>query len=225
MVEGYVGWHGEGKTYCATWTAVEWWLQVAERAQRDGRPAPEFWSNVEVQGARRFGSFAALLEMLEVAATERRRVLILVDEAGVWLPSRFWNRMPEGILGFLQQRRRVGGGIDLIWTAPGYEHADKMLRDITQVVHSCKRFGGTEYSHDGGKAPKLFRVSTFDPAEITKAKRKRRHGRFIPFVGQVADLYATDGVILDQAAHERHAKRPQIRDDQPEDRPLEVRIG
>lgn len=212
MVEGFVGWHGEGKSYSAVWTAVQWWLSVAERAQRDGRPLPEFWSNVQVTGARRFASFAGLLEMLEVAAQQDRRVLVLVDEAGVWLPSRFWSRMPEGVLGFLQQRRRVGGGIDLIWTAPGYEHADKMLRDITQVVHVCKRFGGSEYSHDGGRAPKLFRVNTMDPAQVNRQKAKRRSARWIPFVPQVAALYASGAVQLDPVAHARHAKRPQIHD-------------
>jgi hypothetical protein len=225
MLEGYTGWHGEGKTYCATLHCVRWHNDLCRHADRAGRPHPEVWSNVPIDGARRFLNFAELLQLLEEAATEGRRVLVLVDEAGTWLPSRFWSKMPEGILAFLQQRRRVGAGVDIIWTAPSIEHVDKMLRDVTQVAHTCKRYGGTEYSHDGGRAPRVFRVQSFDPREVTKAKRKRRGAQWVPFVAEIGGLYETQTVELNRSAHEELAERPDVYGDGDRHEPTRPVVG
>jgi len=197
-VEGYVGWHGQGKTYSAMWDVLHRWMELADKAEKSGRPAPEFWSNAAVYGGRRFTTWDEMFALLEGAMQGHKRVLMLVDEAGKFLPARFWNKMDPRLLTLLQERRKVGAGLDLIWTAPAFRHVDNQLRDVTQIVYDCKRYGGNEYSHDEGSPPRLFRVTAWDPLDVDKVTAKHRGRRWVPFSPAVANLYETSILQLDK---------------------------
>lgn len=207
-VEGYVGWHGDGKTYNAVLRVLTLMEELHAAAAKQGRPAPQLWSNATIVGARRFDTWDEMNELLEQAVAERLRVVLLVDEAGKWLSARFFNKLDPRVLTVLQERRKVGAGLDWFWTAPHYEHVDRLLRDVTQLVHVCRRIGGSEYSHDGGKPPRVFRVRSFDPVQVTKVKGKPKDRRWVPFSRDVAGLYTTGLVNMGKPMDAELAKRP-----------------
>jgi len=199
-VEGFVGWHGQGKTYSAIAFCVEHLLELRARAAKRGEPAPELWSNLPLRGARRFYNWDGFKGLLEDAAQHNLRAMVLVDEAGVWLPARQWSKMDPRVMTFLQQRRRTGAGLDLVWTAPTPEHVDAMLRDVTQIVWACTRVGGSEYSHDEGRPPLYMVRRGYDMHDLSRGKEKQkvkpRHRVVRPFVRAVAELYETTAVDL-----------------------------
>ncbi|HEX4345659.1 MAG TPA: hypothetical protein VHZ31_08865 [Solirubrobacteraceae bacterium] len=197
-VEGYEGWHGEGKTYCMVDDCLADYEGLLRRWEKAGRTSarPELWSNAQVLGARRFENWDDLMLLIERAIAERLRVICAVDEAGVWLPARFFNKMDPRVLQFLNERRKTGGGVDIRYSAPRISSVDKLLRDATQIAWKCKRYGGTEYSHDGGRRPWLFVATAFHPDELDKAKAKRRGRRLHAFSRDVAGAYATGLVEL-----------------------------
>jgi hypothetical protein len=201
-LEGYTGWHGQGKTY----TAV---ADVLGNFQRHGIPVV---TNAIVAGSMssgrwldhgpyaplppvlHFETWDDLMGVITAAIDRRLRLQLLIDEAGKFLSSRFYSKLDPRVLMVLQERRKVGAGLDLYWTAPHFEHVDKILRDVTQVVHVCRRFGGSEYSHDGGRPPRAFYVRAYRPTDVTKAKRKAVSRRLVPFTSDLASLYTT-GIV------------------------------
>jgi Zonular occludens toxin (Zot) len=199
-VEGFTGKQGEGKTYNAVEHCVTDWLELRRLAARKGTLMPELWSNLPLRGARIFRNWDEFKDLLAVAAEHGLRVVVLVDELGVWMPARMWNKMDPRVLTWLQQRRRTGAGCDFYWTAPSLMHVDTMVRDITQIVWQCRRFGGSEYSHDGGAPPRLFQRRGFDPNEMNrsaeKSKVKPMKKAWRPFVRSIAALYESVAVDL-----------------------------
>lgn len=206
-VEGFVGWHGEGKTYCALRMTIEHVLALRRR-QPTGTEPIQLYTNAEVRGTRRFHTWDDLIDICIDVADHNRRAVLLIDEAGVFLPARFWNKLDPRILQLLQERRKTGRGVDIYFTAPSFGHVDSSLRDVTQLVHEVKRLGGSEYGHDDGKAPLAFRVKSFDPKELTKAKRKPRKSRWFVFEPQLAALYDTATIDMSKPMAERHSQQP-----------------
>jgi len=197
-VEAWCAWHGEGKTYCA----------VAHCLTQFDAHGTEVWSNASIEGCRRFESWDELMALIEEAIVQHLRVIVLIDEAGKWLPARFWNKMDPRVLTVLQERRKVGAGLDLFWTAPAFRHVDSNLRDVTQVVHVPKRWGGTEYSHDGGRPPRGFVVRDYKPEEIESKGKKPIQRKIIPFELELAQLYRTGIVNMAKPLDAVHGTRP-----------------
>jgi hypothetical protein len=200
-LEGWTGWHGEGKTYNAV-------THVLNEYDRHKIP---IWSNAQIAGCEIFENWDELMQMIELAIEHHLRAQVLIDEAGKWLSSRFFTKLDPRVLTVLQERRKVGAGLDLYWTAPHIDHVDKILRDVTQAVHTCKRFGGTEYSHDGGKPPRAFYVRTYRPNEVGKANKKAIARAIVPFTPEVANLYTTGLVNMSKPLGDSIARRPDAR--------------
>jgi hypothetical protein len=66
-----------------------------------------------------------------------RYVTIGLDEAGIFFPATFWNKVSGEIIYKLAQTRHMG--VDLLYTVQGFSHTIKRLRDLTHYVVSCKR--------------------------------------------------------------------------------------
>lgn len=79
--------------------------------------------------------------------------IIAVDEASIFLPSQFWNKLPPELLIKFAENRKFN--CDIYYTTQGFGHTVKRLRDLTQIVHSCRGWWF------GWK--KLFMVRTFLP--------------------------------------------------------------
>ena len=224
-LEGFVGWHGQGKTYSAVAHVLGEWdrhaIPLVTNAIVAGHVPAAVW--LEHGGPPppvvHFETWDDLMAVLEVAIAERLRLQLLVDEAGKFLSSRFYSKLDPRVLMVLQERRKVGAGLDLYWTAPSFDHVDKILRDVTQAVHSCRRFGGSEYSHDGGKPPRAFLVRTYRPNDVGKERRKAIARRLVPFTRELAGLYSTGIVSMGTPMAEQTNARPDYRDPSPADPP------
>jgi len=108
---------------------------------------------------------------------------LLLDEVGVFLPSRLWSRMPLDLSIKWAQLRK--DGVQLRWTCPRPGNAVKDLREITFETHWCasmKRFGLMTQAHYEG-------VAVGDK----KAFRSRTWQRFRPRLA--GELYDTFGKV------------------------------
>lgn len=228
-VTGYMGWHGQGKTYCAM-SDVLGVVCDSPRARKTGKATATFVTNAVVVGtaeapewltsrelrdvapAVHFDTWDELMPMLELAIEEHRRLVLLVDEAGKFLSSRFFTKLDPRVLIILQERRKIGAGLDLYWTAPHLDHVDKLLRDVSQEVWKCRRIGGTEYSHDGGAPPRAFMAAMYRPNEVSKASAKPVRRRLVPFSKTLASLYTTGVVQMGKPMAAETDRRPDMRD-------------
>lgn len=224
-LEGWTGWHGSGKTYNAIAHVLgeldKRGTPVVSNAIIQGHvpssflrelvrevPAGELLPQTDVPPVMHFETWDDLMAILELAIAHRWRLQLLIDEAAKFLSSRFYSKMDPRVLMVLQERRKIGAGLDLFWTAPHYEQIDKILRDVTQAVHVCRRWGGSEYSHDSGRPPKVFRVKTYRPTEVTKEKRKAIAKKWVPFSPHLANLYTTGIVSMQGTMAAEVAARP-----------------
>lgn len=188
-VEGWLGPQGEGKTYCLVCHCV-----LAKLAGND------VYSNLVIAGCGHFDTWDELMFILESAKQRDSRVTIAVDEAGKFLSSRFWQKADPRMLTLLQERRKIAKGVDLCYSVPSWRMIDTQLRDVTQRVHVCRRVGGSEYSHDGGRPPIMFIEKWMWPDDVTTEhmgprKRSKPHKRIVRwFTPQIAALYET-GVL------------------------------
>lgn len=217
-LEGFVGWHGQGKTYSAVAHVLREWdrhsIPVVSNAIIAGAVEAADWLSAggPPPPVVHFETWDDLMAVLERAIDDHLRLQLLVDEAGKFLSSRFYSKLDPRVLMVLQERRKVGAGLDLYWTAPSFEHVDKILRDVTQAVHSCKRFGGSEYSHDGGRPPRAFLVRTYRPNEVTKERRSAIARRLVPFTVELAGLYTTGIVSMGPPMADAVGNRPDYRE-------------
>jgi len=206
-VDIWCGWHGNGKTYCA----VEHTLRVSLAT------GAELVTNANVTGATHFDTWDELYAHLERATVERLSVQLLIDEGGKFLSNRFWQKLDPRTLTMLQERRKIGRGVDIHVTVPHFRHIDPQLRDVAQRVNLCRRIGGSEYSHDGGRPPRLFIVRSYRPEQLTtdgsrmvRRKEKPLTRRIVPFSRDLGALYGT--AVLDMDKPMLSVDRPVYRD-------------
>lgn len=100
---------------------------------------------------------------------------VLMDEVTGIASSRESHAMPMQVVNFLVQLRRRD--VTLSWTSPGWARADKVMREVTQAVTTCKGFlpvSRTEGSRMW-RDRRLFVWRTFDATQFdewTTAKRE-----------------------------------------------------
>jgi hypothetical protein len=134
-------------------------------------------------------------EMLTKMA-EFRNGYLLLDEVGVFLPSRVWNKMPVELSWKWQQLRK--DGIELRWTCIRPANVVKDLRDITFETHWCssaRRFG-------------FFIVAHYAYTAVGEKKyyQSRSLMRFRP--GLSSKLYDTMGKVQAPSFVERTKRTP-----------------
>jgi hypothetical protein len=90
---------------------------------------------------------------------------VLLDEAGIYLSSRYWHDVPKTVLQAFALGRK--NGLDMYWTAHTVERIDTVLREITAEVIYCHRVGSyivqTKFQN-GEKKQGRRRLIKLDPA-------------------------------------------------------------
>lgn len=182
-IRGYVGANGGGKTLCAVVDLLP--------SLEAGRPV---LSNVRILDFRNPRACEDPLCMVEghpdhqqahplyVPLVDFRQMLefrggeILLDEIASVASSREFGALPFQVTSQLQQLRRKD--VQLSWTAPGWLRADKVLREVTQLVTECrgsmplKRHGDDRVWRDN----RLFVWRSYDATtfeEFTAGKRDK----------------------------------------------------
>lgn len=124
MIRGYFGLPGSGKTYAMTRDAIR---------ECKGRVVYTNY-DVDIPDAEEIIKLKRPQELVSV-----KNGLCLIDEAGLWLPSFIWKRIPEQLIWQLAQVRK--NGIDLFYTAQNPARVVKVLREITfESIYTDKFF-------------------------------------------------------------------------------------
>lgn len=105
-----------------------------------------------------------------------RRGDVLLDEITGVASSRESAGLPVQVVNLLVQLRRRD--VTLSWTAPSWARADKVLREVSQLVVECRGYMPTTAAVEGAvwKDRRLFRWAAFDAAgfdEWTQGKRDK----------------------------------------------------
>jgi len=207
VIIGYTGLVGMGKTMLATRDAVD-------LARRRGAILA---SNIEVTApgltVERIGVGEDGLEgipaLLARARAEGRGVVILVDEIGIVLPSRFWERgMSIDLMWACSQSRKLGA--DLIFTCQHVAQLDAFLRRITDWIWRVKAIPHpTIERREAGKRPWFFLASRWRPADIDTERPEKRLSRVswwggVRYRREWEALYNTDELVRPPAQLRGH---------------------
>lgn len=165
MIRAYVGDFGSGKTLNMVWDAMNSMYRgrhVISNTPIDGYLDPPFKRLHRIKA-----EFIPKGDDFQKALAYRENCLFLIDEAAVFLPNNYWNKLPPELLVKFHQHRKYH--CDFWYTTQGFGHALKRLRDLTHLVIQCRPLWFL--------TSKLFRSKRFNPAyfhgEPTEKKYKR----------------------------------------------------
>jgi len=130
MTKGYIGALGSGKTL----NMVKDLMAQMERGRKVISNTPIiFYKN-----KRKYESITIFdSKQFERAVINAWNATIAIDEASVFFPSNYWNKIkPEFIYKFAQSRKMR---CDLYYTSQGWGHTIKRLRDLTNWVVACHK--------------------------------------------------------------------------------------
>ncbi|MGV1037954.1 MAG: hypothetical protein ACOYD0_13150, partial [Candidatus Nanopelagicales bacterium] len=101
---------------------------------------------------------------------------VFLDEVGSLVSSRESASLPPQIAGLLQQLRK--GDNRLIWTAPSWARADKILREVTMMAtlctgHGYKKIPGREWRQRRWIHAVSYDASALDDFEASKVNSNR----------------------------------------------------
>jgi len=128
-IQAFVGLNGGGKTLAA----VE---RLAVPALRAGRPVVANFALFPDKIGCDPGLFVPLRSWRDLVRVEH--AVVILDEITAALPSRASMSMPAQLQRVLNQLRKVD--VVLAWTAPNWQRADVLLREVTQSVTVCRGF-------------------------------------------------------------------------------------
>jgi hypothetical protein len=128
MTKGYIGALGSGKTL----NMVKDLMEQMKRGRTVISNTPiRFFHNKRWYESITIGDS----KNFERAVINAWNATIAIDEASVFFPSNYWNKIkPEFIYKFAQSRKMR---CDLYYTSQGWGHTIKRLRDLTNWVVSC----------------------------------------------------------------------------------------
>lgn len=186
-IAAFVGPNGGGKTLC---------LIASSRPTRRGirwscdNPSHVHTQRGETEGWRRMLSTVPILDgagnlhPLYDAFTDFQQLIdaehcdVYMDEVVAVASSRESQRMDARVLNKLVQLRKAD--VLLFWSAPNWARADKVMREVTQIVVECRGFfpAPVDWNADESArlwAPKrVFKFSTFDATEFEEWSSAKR---------------------------------------------------
>lgn len=168
-VEAYVGRPGQGKTTLA----VQDVIRRADMIAGLGRPVV-IVSNIVVSSRHeavllRQGWDGIDMEpLLETCFRMREAggaVVLLIDEASIALPARFWQTFGVAMMWVLQQSRKLY--VELRYTSQAITMVDVQLRDVTAATHGCKAHPpATVVRRLQGFRPWYVNMTTWDATDV-----------------------------------------------------------
>lgn len=154
-IAAFVGANGSGKTLSAIAWANAAHVKYGRRVLTN------------VPGTR-FEYFATLGDL---AGDGLQDTDVVFDEAGVLFSSRSSSR-DEEFLALVQQLRKANARF--FWTAPAYARADKVLREVTQVVVKCRGIGNVQRPADVWPQPRFVVNAAFDANDFDSMGQRVR---------------------------------------------------
>ena len=127
---------------------------------------------------------------------EGRGLVLMIDEAGIVMPSRQWQSFPVDLMWLLQQSGKLQ--VEIRWTSQHPAFVDAQLRSLTAVVHRVQCFPPPSIKRRlRGKRPLWFQVTTSIPGDFDKADPDRvMWKRRIRYRRAWEASYDTDAAVL-----------------------------
>lgn len=185
-IAAFVGANGSGKTL----SAIAWAHAGQVYGAKVGVPRRVL---TNVPGTR----FEFFRTLADLSGDGLHNTDVVFDEAGVLFSSRSQSR-DEEFLAVVQQLRKANAR--LFWTAPAYARADKVLREVTQVVVKCRGIGSARRKGDVWPQPRLvvnaaFDANDFDTLGQRISENAKRRGVKVWRVGREGRLFDTLGRV------------------------------
>lgn len=130
MIAGYIGAVGAGKTLNMVYDLMEemrWGNRVVSNT-----PIEFDW-----RGKHYSAEFIRNSEDFKKAMIYEQNCVLAIDEASVFLPNNYWNKIPPEIIAKFAQSRHFA--MDMYYTTQGWGHTVKRLRDLTTDAYLCRR--------------------------------------------------------------------------------------
>lgn len=119
----------------------------------------------DAQGSRKLHSAYRPLESWTQLSDRLEDTTVFLDEMSSMFESRESSKMPTQLVTRFQQLRRSNSQI--VWTAPNWGRADKVVRQVTNAVWLCKgSFPKRVTREDEWGQNRVFSWSMFDAAEF-----------------------------------------------------------
>jgi zonular occludens toxin Zot len=96
-------------------------------------------------------------------------ITVVIDELNLWAPSRFWEKLGIGVLNRWAYVRK--DGMHIVWTAQHEARIDKVAREVTDFIWSCRAFGGVFTFRKWSWHIQLFHRRKWIPALMTDKNR------------------------------------------------------
>lgn len=130
MIAGYIGAVGAGKTLNMVYDLMEemkWGHRVVSNTP----------INFEWRGRKYSAEFIRNSDDFKKAMFYEQNCILAIDEASVFLPNNYWNRIPPEMIAKFAQSRHFA--MDMYYTSQGWGHTVKRLRDLTTDAFLCRR--------------------------------------------------------------------------------------
>ena len=118
MIEAFTGLPGAGKTY-----------NMVRRAYKQHKKGRKVYANFDCSFAVRFKELPQIYGVKDA--------LILLDEAGIYLPAQAWKSIPFEFMREIRQHRK--SGLDFWYTAQDLMDVCTALRRVTQFENRIDR--------------------------------------------------------------------------------------
>lgn len=193
MIRGYLGQFGSGKTLNMVFDLMN--AMYKGRKVISNTPIELLYDPIGKKKKYIKAEFIPEGDRFQWALEHRENCILAIDEAAVYLPSNYWNKMPPGLIVKFAQQRKYR--TDFYYTSQIYGHSVKRLRDLTHLVFLCRRrilFPGFKIFGHWFRPLQIFIAQKFNPAymhgEQTDKKRKRFfYGSRILYPSQVRRVF------------------------------------
>jgi len=174
---GYYGFRGAGKTLSLVVDLYAIWKKDPSIIVISNTPM-DFGIHPKTKTRLNFFLYNKIDELsgfMGFCISERERIIdkmtyVVIDETGVVLPSRFFQKIPQFMLAFLMESRKIN--VEILFTVQHPTKTDKVLRELTEFWRYCSRtplLGWIKQTEE-----------ELDPASCTVVKEYRKRFVFFP---------------------------------------------
>jgi zona occludens toxin (predicted ATPase) len=169
MIEGVVGYPGQGKTYYACY-----------RANKELKKGRAVYCNFAIKGTKRITPES----MFDIEAG----ALVILDEAQNWFGARNWKEFGNKYMEFFSQTRKKE--YTLLWISQDASSVDKTIRDRTNLIYRMEAMWGALFGH-----PLYFKIFCYYGAKNIDKEKHLASTRWILFRKDIANSYDTHEIV------------------------------
>lgn len=141
MIAAVVGLAGSGKTALLTRQCSTFDMIIANYRLHEKL----FPKSTEIFYVKDVEDFFGLgyMELATAKAAQKKRVILAIDEAGLFFPAQAFKKMPSSFMYLFAQHRKLG--VDLWYTAQSMRQVNTLLKVNTMITYDVGHLGRLMY--------------------------------------------------------------------------------